>query len=137
MIPGGGRGFQLPPVGAGRGGPPREAPKDEAPPPPVADEPKEEKKGGGLFGKKSPAPAAAKPVGGTKKNPAPAVKPVPTVKKAKPSKPSGDTDNIQAIDNALKEAPDTPTLVHLNKDRPMIQQKRRPPTRRPRAVAED
>jgi len=123
MVPGAGRGFQLPPVGA-------RSPVAPVSMPPSTSEPESsspsEKKRTGFGAKKSPAPKPAA------KKPSASVKPVP--KMPKPKKPSGDTQNIKAIDAAVKESDSTTPLTHVTRDRPMVRGNRRPPTRRPRVT---
>merc|ERR1712137_1495239 len=140
----GGRGFQLPPIGAGG---PRPTPpiRVNAPSGPPASQrspsnnpapsPAKDKKKGGLFGKKSPAgqkKPAPKPA--PRKGGPPSMDKAPEVKKVK--KPQNDTSNIKALDSAVKNAEKAPELTHATRDRPMVQKARRPPTRRPRAKAE-
>mmetsp|Transcript_22643 Transcript_22643/g.89577 ORF Transcript_22643/g.89577 Transcript_22643/m.89577 type:complete len:1056 (-) Transcript_22643:76-3243(-) len=131
-------------LGAGRGGfaPP---PRNVAPDPPSGEEEpekepekgeaerkdsdkKDPKKKGGLFGRKSKDSKGKSPKPPSRKTAKGA--PPTTVKKVK--KPSGETSNIKAIDVAVKEADKTPELTHHTRDRPMVQRKRKPPTRRPR-----
>merc|ERR1712137_1390836 len=125
----GGRGFQLPPIGAGG---PRPTPpiRVNAPSGPPASQrspsnnpapsPAKDKKKGGLFGKKSPAgqkKPAPKPA--PRKGGPPSMDKAPEVKKVK--KPQNDTSNIKALDSAVKNAEKAPELTHATRDRPMVQ----------------
>ena len=94
--------------------------------------------GGGLFGrKKAPAPEPKKPDAKKPAPPSAGSKPKPPAAgAAKPAAAAG--GGAAAGDgNVLDSVPTEVNTIteHLTKDRPMIQRKRKPPTRRPRGPA--
>ena len=107
-------------------------------PPPISTKGEDKRKGISLKGKSSspipssspspsspspsPSPSPAKMMMNNKVNNA-VKKPLPPPAK----KPSGDKSNIQKM-----EKPNTPELHHMTRDRPVMQKKRKPPSRRPR-----